>query len=276
MDETMTRKIWLTLAIVFSLQWGYAQPASGPVKELERLFQQFQFKEVLKKGRYFLGEPGISRQDSLAIYEYMLNAAYALNDTARAKAIIDEILNTDPNFQPNPKITSPKIMEFYNWYRRNRRPLFPTKPPGASRDTIPPAQYATSVPMWQFGLSALLPGTGEYLRSRNKNALVRSTISVTLLGGMIYSIVETAHREKAYLNARQNFDTYYAQYNRMYKIRSVTIAAYTGWVFWNMYRWLNSRQMGKYASRKVRIGMVPGISGRGNHGYTYLFISWAL
>jgi len=237
---------------------------------------QFQFDDVLKKGRFFLGEPGISRQDSLAIYEYMLNAAYALNDTAQAKAIIDEILNTDPNFQPNPKITSPKIMEFYNWYRKNRKPLFPPKPPGASRDTIPPTQFTTSVPMWQFGLSALLPGTGEYLRSRNKNALVRSTISVTLLGGMIYTIVETAHREKAYLNARENFDAYYSQYNRMYKIRSVTIAAYTGWVFWNMYRLLNAKPIGQQANQKVRIEIVPGIPGTLHRGSACLFISWAL
>ncbi len=254
-----------------------AQQGHQPLEELEQLFKQFQFQEVLKKGRYYLGEPGLTRRDSLAIYEYMLNAAYALNDTAQAKSIIDEILTTDPNFQPNPKITSPKIMEFYHWYRKNRKPLFPRKPPTQIPDTARARVVKHTHPLWEVGMGILLPGSSEYLRTKQNRYLLKSGVSALLLGGMIYAIQETAQREKAYLNARQNFDYYYNRYNAMFKIRSLSIAVYSGWIIWHVYRLLNTPPLERqHSAERISFQWVPSIHPENARFTGYLQITWQL
>ncbi len=247
---------------------------SQAVAELEAAFRQFQFQEVLTKGRYFLGEPGLSRQDSLTIYEYMLNAAYALNDTVQAKAIIDEILRTDPNFQPDPRITSPKIMEFYRWYRKNRQPLFPPKPSQPQPQEAGASPQPIAVPWWQVGATVLFPGSVEWWRQKNPANTLRLGITVALLGSMVYTIGETARREEAYLSATQDFDYYYDRYNRMYRLRSVAIAAYAGWVVWHLYRLVHQPTMKPVKTMRWQIQMMPMVKAHAPGGY--LRIAWQL
>ena len=264
--------VWLMVAGMISLFSNLlvAQP-SRAVSELEASFRQFQFQEVLNKGRFFLGEPGLSRQDSLTIYEYMLNAAYALNDTVQAKAIIDEILRTDPNFQPNPRITSPKIMEFYRWYRKNRPQVFPvpqTPVTSNKRESFP------AISWWEVGETLLLPGSGEWIRQKTPANLTRMGVSAVLLGSVIYTITETSRRERDYLSATSDFDTYYDRYNRMYRYRTVAIITYSGWVLWHLYRLIHQNHRVKSTASRFRVAFVPAVTSHTTGGY--FKIAWAL
>lgn len=232
------KPIWICAILVAVLLVGTKLNAQETRKEIQRLeedFRQFQFELVLKKGRFLLGEPYLSHQDSLLIYQYMLNAAYALGDTIQARRIIDEILVVFPDFQLDPRITSPKIIEFYNYYRKEKLRLQQEQAKGTNPPVPVPGMSLPSVSPLPVIAGVILPGSGHLLVGRSKRGWIFVGISSVLLGSALYYTQKTRTLEDAYLSARHDFDQYYNRYSRAYKIRNALWIQYGLWSVFGIY-----------------------------------------
>ncbi len=212
--------------VIFHWQPLTAQNQKEEIQSLENDFKSFKYQMVLNKGRFLLAAPSVSHQDSLLIFQYMLNAAYALNDTSQARGIINDILKSEPHFSPDPQLTSPKIIEFFNEVKKNS-PHYPQRP-AVSEDTTKIIVVEPQVKASGVLSSVILPGSGHLFSNRRTKGILFSGISVALMGGIIYSVAEMTNRRDDYMNARGNvdYDDLYSKYNRAYKTRNWLVTAY--------------------------------------------------
>ncbi len=229
---TRLMAIVLLSASLFSLR---AQSGQKALNDLEREFSKFAYEKVIKKGEYYLGESYINQKDSLAIYTYLLNAAYALQDTSRARRYINGILDINGNYSMDAKTTSPKIIELFEMVKK-QRPRYP----GPEKKS-PPAKSAVirgpSAGPGLFLSTLALPGSGHWQAGLKPEAYYKTGISGALLTALLYTTVQAARLEKSYLSASLSgeFEARYADYNRMYKSRNFLIGAYVAWGLYNVF-----------------------------------------
>ncbi len=230
--------ILMTKIIILSIllsTLSFAQENTQSIKDLEQDFISFNYEKVLQKGQFLLADAFTTKSDSLKIYTYMLNAAYALNDTSQAKEFIISILKTDISYTLNPKKTSPKIIQFFE-YIKTQENLFPQKPSGNNDPIIHKEAQATASP-WISVSSMLLPGSGHLIKEREIDGYLHTAVSVGLLSGIIISHIKTGENRDLYVNAKRgsDFSTLYANYNSVYKLRTALISAYLVWGLYNLY-----------------------------------------
>jgi len=223
--------VFCLLFALFGIQTLYAQKLDQSIQSLENDFKSFKYEQVLKKGRFLLGDPYASRKDSLQIFQYMLSSAYALNDTSQARTIIEEILKIDHSFKLNPKDTSPKIIEFFNYVKQqNRREQEKNSTPIVRTITVP-------VKTSHLITSLLFPGAGHLLAGKKKKGYTYSAVTGFWLAGIVYSCYETDKRADDYLKAQRgaDFSSLYDRYNTAYQIRNLLIVGYGLWNIFNLY-----------------------------------------
>ncbi len=215
----------------------FGQDLERDIQSLEKDFKSFNYKKVIEKGQFLLADPYTSKEDSLRIYKFILSSAYALNDTTLAKKVVLDILACEPSFVPNPRETSPKIIEFFNYVKKQKLPFIQVK-----RDTVylPATTKPIKVPLmkpYSLVSGILLPGSGHLLEGFTSRGYVFSAISVTLLAGTIYAAVETGNRYDAYMSAEGNADynRLYNDYNQMYKTRNALIFVYGLWSLYGLF-----------------------------------------
>jgi hypothetical protein len=211
-----------------------AQDNTQNIKDLEQDFISFNYEKVLQKGQFLLADAFTTKSDSLKIYTYMLNAAYALNDTSQAKEFIISILKTDISYTLNPKKTSPKIIQFFE-YIKTQENLFPQKPNGNHPITLKETPAPASP--WISVSSMLLPGSGHLIKGNKINGYIHTAVSVGLISGIIISHIKTNENRDLYVSAKRSadFSTLYTNYNNAYKFRTALISAYVIWGLYNLY-----------------------------------------
>lgn len=229
----MRTVVWLILLLAISSQAFAQQHIKEQIQNLDKDFRSFKYRRVIEKGKFLLSDPYVTKEDSLTIYKYMLNAAYALADTVEAKNVIRQIIKCDPKFVLNPQETSPKIIEFFNHVKnqiRHHIPIIPTQPSQNEGRRRKPLVYRP-LPLRTMLYSVLLPGNGHLYQNFIGKGIRFTGISLGLIGGIAYTAVQTTKRHDAYMRARQgaDFNRLYDDYNRMYKIRNLLIGAFVAW-----------------------------------------------
>jgi len=220
-----------------------AQNVKKEIESLENQFKNFQYSQLIEKGKFLLADRFTTRADSLEIYKYMLSSAYALSDTTLARSIIQDILHTDPKFTLNPLETSPKIIEFFNIIKLNLQKEHITDSLSIKDIKHSELGYAPSISPLSTMSSVLLPGSGHLLENDRKRGILFTSISGVFIGSIIYSsIILSDHREQ-YMQARgdNNYDRLYDQYDRSFKIRNTLLSVYGVWNFYTLYN-LHTRQ----------------------------------
>ena len=229
----------LILTIILFISLGVsgvqAQNRQNALNDLEKTFTAFKYKEVLKKGRFYLGEPYTQRQDSLAIYTYMLNAAYALHDTTQARQYITSILKINPTYRMSPETTSPKIIELFETVKK-QQPVFPRNTPNHFNNKPDTVFTTRGLTPGQIFSTIVLPGSGHWLAGDKESAYFHGGISILLMTAGIYSIYHTQQTEKAYLEETiaTQMENRYKTYNTAYKWRNTLITAYLAWGIYNI------------------------------------------
>lgn len=214
-----------------------AQTGTQALKDLDKTFTAFQYREVLKKGRFYLGEPYIQKKDSLAIYTYMLNAAYAIQDTSQARQFILTILKINPQYNMNPATTSPKIIELFDSVKA-QHPAFPKETSTVKKPAILDTVFVhTGLSPGTTIATLILPGSGHWFRGYSKEGYIRGGISLALLTSTIYSVIHTRQLEIDYLKETRatEMNDRYNTYNTNYKWRNALFAAYIGWSIYNLF-----------------------------------------
>ncbi len=232
----MQKIVGLCFLLIFSGQLFAQQHIKEQIKDLDKDFRSFQYKKVIEKGQFLLSDPYVTKEDSLEIYKYMLNAAYALADTAKAKQIIKQIIKCDPEFALNPKDTSPKIIEFFDHVKNQIKHHQSIVPGGTTPHMPSPTEVMVykPLPLPSMVMSILLPGSGHVHQKFMKKGIRFTVFSVALMSGIAYSSWETVRKRDAYMRAERgaDFDRLYDNYNRMYKLRNALIGAF---VLWDLY-----------------------------------------
>lgn len=220
------------------LKNGYSQDISAEIQLLENDLRNFNYPKVLTKGRFLLSEPNITKKDSLKIYEYIINAAYSLNDTISAKNVIKDALKCSQNFSPDPRITSPKIISYFNSVKAK---LDDSTQKVKSETTEPPSLTFEPVAAKYLLTSLLYPGSSHLIRGYKKGYYFTG-ISSILLGTIVYSSIQVADTRDKYMRARSNvnFDELYNNYNSAYKIRNVLVFSYFVFNLYTLYDFYSS------------------------------------
>ena len=221
---------------------GYTQNIKKEIQSLEEDYRKFNFQRVIDKGKFLLKDPFLTKGDSLKVYQFMLNASYTLNDTVQARKLINEILNCSSDFVPDPKITSPKIVEFFNLIKKQKITL----PNSAGKLKKNQSESLTSIPSppVKYLFSTLfLPGSGHLWQGEKKRGYLFSTISAVFWGGIYYYSHKTSENRKKYMQAAGNddYDDLYDRYNSSYKIRNTLIAGYVLYNCYVLYDFYTSR-----------------------------------
>jgi hypothetical protein len=227
----------LGLLFLCGISIVFAQNNQNDIQSLENDFKSFEYKRVLEKGSFLLADPFTNRDDSLYIYQLMLSAAYAMNDTLTARKLVQDILRCEPRFAPNPKETSPKIIEFFNIVKSQTVLVKPGDSRGFRRLAGPDSSGSGYLKTSSLLTSVILPGSGHIIIGRRREGLIKTTSSALLAGAILYTAIETGNRRHDYMKARGNmdYDKLYDRYNQYYKIRNSAMILYGLWSLYNLY-----------------------------------------
>ncbi|MGD9488064.1 MAG: hypothetical protein AB7W47_08580 [Calditrichaceae bacterium] len=214
-------KIKFIFILIFIAIPLYSQNLSVEIGTLEEDLRQFRYERVLEKGNYLLSDSFISKEDSLTIFQYMLQAASSLNDTTEARKISKQILGCSPGFKLNPKIISPKIINFFEEIRKETVNVKIEEPAESISYNTRPAFKAMLA-------NIIIPGSGYFFTPNKTKGYIYSGISTIIIGGITYYSIQTSGYHDDYINARGNndFDYLYNRYNDSYKTRNTFILSY--------------------------------------------------
>lgn len=227
--------------ILFSLlpiSTVFAQTSVSAIDDIKQEYQSFHYKNVIEKGTFYLGEPYITKKDSLVIFTYLLNASFTLNDLSQASQFVSDILAISEDFNLDPKTNSPKVIRFFNDKKKKfksqkaHQPLILVKP-NLKKTQHPPYRSA----VLSGGLTLLFPGSGHILENVNHKYYYRSLISAVIISSSVYQTVQTNEKEKKYLNAKAgaDFNQAYSAYNAAYKLRNGFYLIYFAWGLYSLY-----------------------------------------
>jgi hypothetical protein len=219
-----------------------AQSIGDEIKNLENDLKAFNYNEVLTRGAFLLEDPFLSRSDSLLIFTYMLNAAYALGNMTRTQEIMIDMLESDPDYKLDPRLNSPKIIEYFNTFRAEYLAgRQTTHTPDTAAVIMPPETPAVKP---GHALSSLvLPGSGHLLRQKDTKSYFFTAASGILISGIIYSSLLTESHRDDYMKSSgdANYNKLYNRYNRVYKIRNSLITGYTIFTVYVLYDLLDQK-----------------------------------
>lgn len=215
----------------------FAQNIKKEIQTLEDDFKSFNYQRVIEKGRFLLSDTFTNREDSLAIYQLMLSSAYALTDTSLARDIILDIIHCEPGYSLNPKETSPKIIELFNYVKNQAQQKTNLELSDSDHRQELPYPFPSALRPHYALAGMVFPGSGHLLAGKKTRGLVTSGVSAALLGSVIYSIILTDDRRHDYMAARGdvNYDQLYDRYNSDYKTRNLLIITYAVWSLYNLY-----------------------------------------
>ncbi|MGD9898786.1 MAG: hypothetical protein AB7T22_06620 [Calditrichaceae bacterium] len=228
--KVMMMKIKFIFILILIAVPIFSQNLSREIGTLEEDLRQFSYERVLEKGNYLLSDSFISKDDSLTIFQYMLQAASSLNDTTQAREISEKILKCSPGFKLNPKIISPKIINFFEEYRNKKVNVKNEAPVETATFSGRPAFKAMLA-------NIIIPGSGYFFTQNKTKGYIFSGISTIIIGGITYYSIHSSEYRDDYMNARGSidFDHLYNRYNDAYKTRNTFILSYLILNFYSFY-----------------------------------------
>ncbi|MEJ2636156.1 MAG: hypothetical protein P8184_12800 [Calditrichia bacterium] len=220
----------------------YSQNLQSEIQSLENDLRKFEYQKVYEKGQFLLTESYITKEDSIRIYQFMIDALFALSDTSTAKNMVEDLLSCCPDFKPDPRIVSPKIIDFINNIKSKiaEPSEIPKEPEVMSQPAI--VQTYPAPPRFSYLLSSIVfPGSAHLMTGREKKGIIFSAVSSLLIGGIVYSAIRAEEKREDYFSAGRNgdFPHLYDEYDTAYKIRNyllVSYAVFNLYAFYDFYR----------------------------------------
>ncbi|HUU04021.1 MAG TPA: tetratricopeptide repeat protein [Myxococcota bacterium] len=84
------------------------------LKEAKILYDNLQYRDALKKLKTAIRVKGTTRKDIVEIYKYMGSIYIVQGQKKYAVRAFELLLKVSPNYEMNPLLTSPKILNFFN------------------------------------------------------------------------------------------------------------------------------------------------------------------
>lgn len=236
---------WLT-AIIFFILLGvniFPQEYTSAIEILEQKFQSFEYEEVIRiSGEILADRRTMNDAEVIEIYRLRASSFYSLQQEEAAASSFEEILRFNSNYELDPVSNSPKIMEFFSNIKKKF--LLSIKQETGTEIKVPEIKKEESINSNKASLplsrdyrgavtrSIILPGWGHLYEKSRLKGVAFGTAGLAGLGAMIYFIPECNKKEKEYLleTDRSVIASKYDEYNKVYKLRNASIAAFA--VIW--------------------------------------------
>ena len=225
----------------------FQEPRAQEKNDYEQILVNYQYNRyelvAEQTERYMATHENLSADSLIVLLEINAVCNFALNRTDKARESFFNILKLNENYEPDPKLISPKIIRFFKKVRKDyfllkEAFLRKEKEREANKKIILKRreffEQQKSVALGSF-LSVLYPGAGHlYLGGANiKSVALTSATTLLLLGG-IYSAIKTNELKKDYMNEVDPvlIEEKYSDYNNAYRNRNMIFGAYLAvWVF---------------------------------------------
>jgi len=232
--QNKLKRIHYLLIISIALgifSFGNTQEIANPLPEMQSLYRNLNFVEVINTGRQFLqSTKSVPPADLIAITELMALSFYQMGEIDSASTYFLSLLSIDPKHELDPIQTSPKIIQFYEqlkkeFLEREEKQAVPSyRKYIFLKDPRPAAAWR----------SAIFPGWGQIFKGQNKKGLVVGGMFSTLFTATVISWVQEKRFHDRYLAARQpaDIENKYKLYNNWYKARRyLTVLTFSSWVY---------------------------------------------
>lgn len=226
----MLNRILLIFSALYLLQSNLiAQTKDYEIFQLRFLYNEIKFEAVILQGQNLLKELNSPDKNQLVeIHKYLALSFFNVGNQDSSRTHFYSLLSINPDFEPDPVKTSPKILSFYqdiksNFYKDNKDQIaLPYKSYVFIEDIRPQAALK----------SLVFPGWGQLYKKQNSKAYVfgGTFLGTALVTSVTYSM-ERNLRDK-YLDEKNpaKVDGRYDDYNNMSKTRKTM--QYTAIVIW--------------------------------------------
>jgi len=220
--------IEITLILFLLVNMIFPQEKTDQMSVIKRSFNEFKYEDVIKQSNTVLGrQDSISDAQHIELLRMKATAHYVLEQEDMAVLSFVNILKTDPQYELDPVINSPKLISFFQNVRDNFKPVPVQKEADVqNRQTVfRPVVTQPKVSLWR---SVLVPGWGHlHAGHKSKGGLLMGA-SIVTMAASAYLVAATADLEKEYLNktVQDEIDKSYNKYNQYYRLRNGVLAAY--------------------------------------------------
>jgi len=217
----------LRLCIIFILLFSggftlVAQEQSVSLEQIRDAYEQLQYEKTVTLGeQYLASNPRMGEEPVLEVLQYIAFSQVALGKDEAAKRSLRSILITDPTFELNENLASPKVTRLFTELKSERElsSLQPSSEPSyvILRDVKTTATLR----------SVIFPGSGQTYLDQNRG-YVYNGIAAISLGVFVYSSIRLPGAHKDYLQASdpKTIANKYDIYNQLYQYRNNSLLLY--------------------------------------------------
>ena len=225
----MIKYLPLILLCILLTPGLFAQEKQDSVAVLKNELESFNYSGAIKLADYIiLHKESISRETLIEVYRMKAIAQYSQQNTDGAKLSFYNILDMDSSYALDSSNTSPKIIVFFNQLKQtyltdlsHQKQIYKIK-----TDTVIIHDESSSAILKQAVIrSVIFPGFGHFYLNQDIKGITLSSLTAITLSSMIYFIIDSNKKQKAYLDATDGLDiqTKYNEYNTSYKLRNISI-----------------------------------------------------
>jgi len=203
-------------------QDGLAQQRQGTLDSIRIAYRNLEYARALQRAEFYLAEhPRVPETQLLTVLQYMAMSQLALGREQDARETLRSILVTNPSYQLDQRIVSPKLQTMYRQLRQ-AQDQSDRNQPASVRYVVKEDVYTEATLR-----TLIFPGLGQRHLDQHR-WYVYSGLAGLSLAGFGYAALKLSGAHESYLEATKPevIDDRYATYNRYYRLRNTAIASY--------------------------------------------------
>ncbi|MBD3384556.1 hypothetical protein GF407_06475, partial [candidate division KSB1 bacterium] len=169
----------LATAIIFFIlslgQTAVSQTVDEQLSALENAYQNFDYERAIGIAEHLLqSNAPLDSSQLVRLYEFKALSHYAAGNMLGSMKSFGRLLELDAGYTPDPMLTPPKILDFFNQIKTELQPQ-PIKParPDTIRLVLDSARPCRAA-LWR---SMILPGWGHLYLQHHKKGFLLATLS---------------------------------------------------------------------------------------------------
>lgn len=229
-----------------------AQEQSVSLEQIRASYEQLNYPKTIDLGEtYLANNPRVSKQTLVEVLQYVAFSQVALGQEDAAKRTFRSILVTDPAYELNEKMASPKVIRIFQEVKTQASTASPQIQRSASHVILEDVKTGAVL------RSIIFPGVGQTYLGQTRGYVYNSIAAISL-GVFLYSSIRLPAAHSAYLKATNpdEITNKYNTYNQLYQFRNNALITYLG--TWSI-SLLDVMVLGP--STQPRIGFSPSYSG---------------
>lgn len=220
MKNTITMLSLIIGAGLFAQSPG--DTASISMEDIRQAYQQLEYARTVDMTEQYLGShQRAPKEDLLTILQYRAFSQVALGNEDAAKRTLRSVLVSEPNFELDRQVASPKVIEIFENLKSGTQKIEQLP------KTSPQVVIAEDLQVRAMLRSIVFPGLGQLYLDKPRGYAYAS-VAAASLGLTVYSAVLVPGLHDDYLQATSPavIEDKYDEYNQWYHIRNSAAVIY--------------------------------------------------